>query len=102
GTFFATADVVADGCAGNYHFLNNQQVPGIRAAKAAGAPVLANITVDEEGVVLPRGQDRDARDSGQFGLALRWMGDAAEYGAYFINYHSRTPTVNFQYASTAN
>jgi hypothetical protein len=102
GTFFATADVVADGCANNYHFLNSQQVPGLLAAQQAGLPSLANIQIDNEGVVLPRGQDRDARDSGQFGLALRWAGDAAEYGAYFINYHSRTPTVNFQYASAAN
>jgi hypothetical protein len=97
GTFFATSDVVADGCNGNYHFGNDQSVPALIGA--AGA---LGITIDEEGIVLPRGGDRDARDSGQFGLALRWAGDAAEYGAYFINYHSRSPNVSYQYASEAN
>ncbi|PTU75104.1 DUF1302 domain-containing protein [Pseudomonas mangrovi] len=107
GTFFATSDVVADGCAGNYHFGNDQSVPTLLAAKSgalgAGAQFLMrNVTVDSEGAVLPRGGDRDARDSGQYGLALRWMGDEAEYGAYFMNYHSRSPNVSFQYASAAN
>jgi hypothetical protein len=27
------------------------------------------------------------------GTALRWLGDDTEYGLYFMNYHSRTPTV---------
>jgi hypothetical protein len=37
--------------------------------------------------------DRDARDSGQFGLALRYMFEPlnTEFGAYFMNYHSRAP-----------
>src|SRR5690606_16048987 len=68
GTFFATSDVVADGCAGNYHFGNDQSVPGLTGAVADAL----GITVDDEGILLPRGGDRDARDSGQFGLALRW------------------------------
>jgi hypothetical protein len=44
-------------------------------------------------VIVPRGGDRDARDSGQWGTALRWLGDDTEYGLYFMNYHSRSPTV---------
>ena len=47
-------------------------------------------------MVVPRGGDRDARDDGQYGLALRWLGDNTEYGAYFMNYHSRTPFFNTQ------
>ena len=42
-------------------------------------------------MIVPRGGDRDARDSGQWGTALRWLGDDTEYGLYFMNYHSRTP-----------
>ena len=42
---------------------------------------------------MPRGGDRDARDSGQWGTALRWLGDDTEYGLYFMNYHSRSPNV---------
>ena len=102
GTFFATSDVLQDGCANNYHFGTRAAIDGLLAAKAgpAGA-LLTGATIDKEGILLPRGADRDARDSGQFGLALRWMGDAAEYGAYFMNYHSRTPNVSYQTADAA-
>ena len=95
GTFFATADVVADGCNNNYHF-------GSTAALLPVSFLMPGVQLDEEGIVLPRGGDRDARDSGQWGLALRWMGDAAEYGAYVMNYHSRTPNVSYQYADQAS
>jgi hypothetical protein len=57
--------------------------------------------VEDEGLVIPRGGDRDARDSGQYGLALRWLGDNTEYGAYMMNYHSRTPFFNTKTADLA-
>ncbi|CAM5503762.1 hypothetical protein SSTU70S_01344 [Stutzerimonas stutzeri] len=90
GTFFSGADVAADGCDTNYHILgpfNAAQMAGLRAA---------GLTVVDEGLMVPRGGDRDARDSGQFGVALRWLGDSTEYGAYFMNYHSRTPNLSMQ------
>ena len=59
------------------------------------------IIVGPEGVIVPRGGDRDARDSGQYGFAFRWLADAAEYGVYFMNYHSRTPTVGYKNASAS-
>ncbi|MCW3150839.1 DUF1302 domain-containing protein [Stutzerimonas stutzeri] len=94
GTFFAV-DVAQDGCDNNYHVGNPTIAPLEPLADAFGQ----GFDVTSEGVVLPRGGDRDARDSGQFGLALRWLGDATEYGAYFMNYHSRTPIVSTQSAS---
>ena len=39
-------------------------------------------------------EDRDARDSGQYGVALRWYAEdlnSTEFGFYFMNYHSRLP-----------
>ena len=94
GTFFAV-DVAQDGCNNNYHAGSNAIAPlrGIAAQEGIG------FDVTNEGVVIPRGGDRDARDSGQFGLALRWLGDTTEYGAYFMNYHSRTPIVSTGTAS---
>jgi hypothetical protein len=89
GTFFAV-DVAQDGCDTNYNILGPFD-PATRAALAA-----AGLTVTDEGLMVPRGGDRDARDSGQFGVALRWLGDATEYGAYFMNYHSRTPNLSMQ------
>ncbi|MGH8355167.1 MAG: DUF1302 domain-containing protein, partial [Pseudomonas sp.] len=47
-----------------------------------------------ENVYIPRAGDRDAKDSGQYGLALRWFVpelNDTEFGAYALNYHSRGP-----------
>ena len=107
GTFFASADVVADGCDNNYTILGPGSIASIQAAKSGafgpGAQAaLGEVDVTDEGLIVPRGGDRDARDSGQFGTALRWMGDDAEYAAYFLNYHSRTPNLSMQNASAAD
>ncbi|MEN2507323.1 DUF1302 domain-containing protein [Stutzerimonas stutzeri] len=94
GTFFGS-DVAADGCDDNYHVGSAAIAPLQPLAAAFGQ----GFDVTSEGVVVPRGGDRDARDSGQYGFAFRWLGDTAEYGAYFMNYHSRTPIVSTQTAS---
>ncbi|MDE0173333.1 MAG: DUF1302 domain-containing protein [Defluviicoccus sp.] len=49
-----------------------------------------------------RGRDRAPRDSGQWGLALRYLAEdlnQTEFGFYFINYHSRLPMIGGQRAS---
>ena len=91
GTFFA-ADVVQEGCDTNYN-VGNPAIGGLQPAAAAQG---YGFDYTSEGIIVHRGGDRDARDSGQFGVALRWLGDETEYGAYFINYHSRTPIVSSQ------
>lgn len=43
---------------------------------------------------VPRLEDDEPRDSGQFGVALRWLApelNDTEFGFYAMNYHSRTP-----------
>ncbi|MWK59365.1 DUF1302 family protein [Pseudomonas otitidis] len=96
GTFFAQPDVVADGCSSNLAVLRTRNA--VQAATGGlGAPILAAQGVTwgnpDEGVIVPRGADRDARDSGQWGAALRYFSEQldTEFGAYFMNYHSRTP-----------
>lgn len=105
GTFFSSADVAADGCNDNYHILNdaltNNLLAGIDQLAAAGVPWAPSMTslginYTKEGLMIPRGRDNKARDSGQWGTALRWLGDNTEYGAYFMNYHSRTPFLSMQ------
>lgn len=90
GTFFSQPDIVADGCDSNLRVLNKRsQIPAI-----ALGPLAANgVNVDEEGVLVRRGPDRDARDSGQWGASLKYMFEPldTEFGAYFMNYHSRAP-----------
>ncbi|WP_022965283.1 DUF1302 domain-containing protein [Denitrificimonas caeni] len=108
GTFFSGADVAADGCNNNYNILSAKQRDDIIAAGAlidylntltsGYYPELSElgINVGREGIMVPRGKDNKAGDSGQWGMALRWLGDNTEYGAYFMNYHSRTPFASYQ------
>ncbi|MBD9415344.1 DUF1302 domain-containing protein [Pseudomonas sp. PDM16] len=87
GTFFGT-DNIADGCNENPVGPN---VTGNALAVAALEPF--GINLSNEGIVIPRAGDNDARNSGQWGAALRWYAVPldTEFGAYFMNYHSRTP-----------
>ena len=44
-----------------------------------------------------RGPDRNPADSGQWGVAFRYLAEQlneTEFGFYFVNYHSRLPTVS--------
>ncbi|MFO2465044.1 DUF1302 domain-containing protein [Pseudomonas sp. 15FMM2] len=100
GTFFSQPDVISDGCSDNLRVLNKRStIPG------AALPTLGALGVDvnDEGVLVRRGPDRDARDSGQFGVAMRYNFEPldTEFGAYFMNYHSRAPIFSAQGAPSA-
>lgn len=92
GTFFSQADVVADGCDQNLAVLTNDPASIALINSLLGG---AGVTPSpwDEGLLVERGPDRDARDSGQFGVAFRYLFEPldTEFGAYFINYHSRLP-----------
>ncbi|MET1076787.1 MAG: DUF1302 domain-containing protein [Pseudomonas sp.] len=84
GTFFSTADVLADGCEDRL-VVAGPDLP-VGDSNNTGAP--------GENLYIPRAGDRDAKDSGQYGLALRWFVpelNDTEFGAYAMNYHSRGP-----------
>jgi len=53
---------------------------------------------------VPRLPTRNARDDGQWGVAVRyfadWLGDT-DFGFYFLNYHSRLPLLSGRTVSTA-
>ncbi len=52
---------------------------------------------------MPFTGDRDADDSGQWGIALRWYSEAfgsTEFGFYYQNYHSRLPLAQVAYYET--
>lgn len=97
GTFFAQADIAADGCTNNLAVLSATpaQLAGINAGIGGLPPVLgvSRISGTSEGVIVPRSGDRDARDDGQFGAALRYFSEEldTEFGAYAMTYHSRAP-----------
>lgn len=88
GTFFSSNDFLADGCDG----LDVGTVLTGNANAVRGlTPFGVNLT--EEGIRIPRAKDQDARNSGQWGLSLRWFAAEldTEFGAYVANYHSRLP-----------
>lgn len=83
-----------------------QGLLGGLAANPALAPIAGpildtvnGIHYDREGMRVSRSKDRTPGDSGQWGTAFRWLGDNTEYGAYFMNYHSRTPFLSMKNAS---
>ena len=81
GTFFSTSDPVAPGC--NALTIAGSNLPDEQAFNS--------------GTYVRRGEDKEAKDSGQFGLAARYYAaelNDTEFGAYFMNIHSRAPLVN--------
>ena len=47
------------------------------------------------GTFVPRADDRDAKDGGEYGIAMNYLtDDALEFGFYFVNYHSRLPIIS--------
>ncbi|WP_137974379.1 DUF1302 domain-containing protein [Pseudomonas sp. F(2018)] len=81
GTFFAV-DVVQDGCSNRLA----AQGSDFDTRGAAGYRYLGRLG------------DQDARDSGQWGVALRWMApelNDTEFGFYSMNYHSRSPILSY-------
>jgi hypothetical protein len=93
GTFFANADVIADGCDDRLVLAGPDLPPGESN----------NSVAPGENLFVPRAGDRDARDSGQYGVALRWLAESlnnTEFGLYALNYHSRGPVFSTISATT--
>src|SRR5690554_3864036 len=91
GTFFSTTDVAARGC--NDRLVFTSATP--RADDLPpGHPDLAAAAAGQPGYIVRARKDKDASDSGQFGVAFRWFVRAlnnTEFGFYALNYHSRGP-----------
>jgi len=90
GTYFSTNDFVGPG--GEYVFLAFDSFPDTGVS-----PPYIQPPVDYPYMSVPRGATGDAEDGGQYGVAFRlfvpsWGG--TEFGFYYLNYHSRLPTIN--------
>jgi len=62
-------------------------------------PGVTNATIATLGCggAVARDPNRNARDDGQYGAAVRWYAEAlneTEFGFYFVNYHSRLPLLS--------
>lgn len=85
GTFFSITDLVGPGCDGGF-------VPNGTEynAPAFGAlPAAALIT-------LPRGQDAEPKNGGEYGFAARYFAESieTEFSFYYMNLHSRLPVIS--------
>lgn len=84
GSFFSTNDIVSDDGAKLYISGNDQHFPGLSS------------------IGLDRTPDRWAKDTGEYGVALRVMAPElhnTEFGLYYMNVHNRTPIVSFKRGS---
>ncbi|MNO35933.1 hypothetical protein D3C76_259900 [compost metagenome] len=95
GTFFGT-DTFPEGCNDRLVVQGQDLAPGVARNTGGAAAVAAQFSDD---AYVPRLEDNDARDSGQYGVALRWFIpelNETEFGAYALNYHSRSPFLSMQ------
>jgi len=92
GTYFSTTDYVGPGA--SRAFLNDPVLN--MALEGNPDPRAPRLGDDPDFLAVSRGADRNPRDAGQWGVALRYLAEGlnnTELGVYFMNYHSRLPTV---------
>ncbi|MGE8496812.1 MAG: DUF1302 domain-containing protein [Pseudomonas sp.] len=112
GTFFSETDLFADGG----HTAYNES--GALAAALTPNPLLGGLSLYQASVLNPahglRGSsfatpdafkvasiknDLNAKNDGQFGFAFRYIAEelnSTEFGAYFVNYHAKEPSIYAQ------
>jgi hypothetical protein len=94
GTYFSTNDFAGPG--GEHVFLGFDTFADTGEPPMFIPPDLAS-AMDYPFMSVPRADTVEADDGGQYGLALRLFAPSmggTEFGLYYINYHSRLPTIN--------
>ncbi|MDE0213957.1 MAG: DUF1302 domain-containing protein, partial [Deltaproteobacteria bacterium] len=111
GSFFSVTDYVGPGASNAVIALPGLNLgdmgltadpatnPFLVFSRTSVASVFAPlITEDRDFLIAGRDlPDREARDSGQWGVAFRYLAEGlnnTEFGFYFMNYHSRLPVVS--------
>ncbi|MCE2869132.1 MAG: DUF1302 domain-containing protein [Xanthomonadaceae bacterium] len=92
---FASTCILGKPAAGQTNVANSDRFAELSAIY--GPTTAAALLASSCGAAGARLADNDARDSGQFGLALRWYAEAlnqTEFGFYAMNYHSRLPLLS--------
>lgn len=87
GSYFSTTDYV--GAGGDRVVLGYGRVPD-------NYPANAKIPGSTLTSVVARNSDNKPKDSGQYGLAFRFLAEQinnTEFGMYYMNYHSRLPLI---------
>lgn len=99
GSYFAETDLFAEGGSTAYA-RQPDLIPlaGLYSGLTSAGLLRGGRNVDANGYIKAAsiGSDIGARDDGQFGIALRYIAEelnATEFGFYFVNYHSKEPTL---------
>jgi hypothetical protein len=107
GTYFSTNDIATPG--GSYAMLGfvypqpvinpdlYDEVCLQGNIPASDSPLPPQLVGTGCAFSLPRGETNKPSDSGQYGASLRWFLEnlgGTELGFYYLNYHSRLPTVS--------
>lgn len=98
-TYFSTSDLASPGGGENGAYLGF----GNPLVEDNGQSTTTAVT--PFGSRVPRGPDREADDQGQFGFAARYFApqfNNTEFGAYFVNYHSRLPIISARTGSATD
>ncbi|RRJ84860.1 DUF1302 domain-containing protein [Aestuariirhabdus litorea] len=113
GTYFSTTDLFSPGGEGNLIWQDVAGTPleGLFGAYLGGAsaavdPFVSSGSLNIDANTLNNGawanfgqivNDDEAKDSGQFGVALRYIAEElneTEFGFYYLNYHHKTPLIS--------
>lgn len=91
GTFFSFADIGFD------HSCKSLNMFGADAAAFAAVPGGPGAIPPVAPTSVQRGSDITPRNSGQFGVSMRYRAESldTDFGAYYTKYHARTPYVGF-------
>ena len=80
--------------------------PFLIFANTSVAPAFGPLTREDPGfLIAPRQPDREPDDTGQWGLAFRYLAEElnnTEFGLYYMNYHSRLPVVGAHTGTAAD
>lgn len=107
GTYFSTVDIVGKGHQPIY--FPTSVVEGIYGAGVCsvltptgkcGAPQVSGLdkaSLIAAGLAVPYAGEKDAKDGGQYGIALRWTVEQidTEFGAFYERYHDKVPFVGY-------
>ena len=116
GSYYSTTDYVGPGATeavipvpgldlGDMGLTSENNPFAIFGATSVAGAFSAVTQEDPNFLVVGRGADHEPGDSGQFGVALRYLAEqwnSTELGVYFMNYHSRLPLVGAHTGTAAD
>jgi len=106
GAYFSNNDTISDdadrlyvtfGRRKDQHFAPSNPIPPNTPTAGPIAGALYGPFDPAASVWLPRKADVNPSDSGQYGVAMRFLAkdfNNTEFGLYYMNYHSRTPFIS--------